>query len=108
MLPDGICCRRKYVARRDLLPEEILEGLCYRMGYITGGDMLPDGICCQRRMLPEEICYWRVYVTGWDMLPEEICYWSVYVTGWDMLPEEIYYWRGYVTEGDMLPQGIPF
>ena len=36
MLPEEICCRRRYVAGRDMLPEEI----CYWKGYVAGGDTI--------------------------------------------------------------------
>jgi len=37
---EDFCCCRRYVAGRDILPEEI----CYWRGYVTGGDMLLEGI----------------------------------------------------------------
>ena len=43
MLPEEICCQRRYAAGRDMLTEEICCQRRYR------GDMLPEEICCRRR-----------------------------------------------------------
>ena len=66
MLPEEICCWKRYVTGGDML----LEGICYRRAYVARGNMLPEEICC-----------WRGYVAGGDMLLEGICYRRGYDAG---------------------------
>ena len=51
MLPDEICCQRRYVAGGDMF----LEGICYRRRYVAKGYMFPKAISTdifsQRRYL---------------------------------------------------------
>ena len=72
----------------------LLEGICYRRGYVARGDMLLEGICYRRR-----------YVAGRDMLLEGICYRSGYdAGGYTML--KVSSQRRYLAKGSIQPNVV--
>ena len=52
-----ICCQKKYVARREMLPEDIC---CWRRNA-AGGDRLPKEVSNQRGIKPKEVSSQRRY-----------------------------------------------